>query len=175
VSNAFFYLTFAAGDECFAVLTGLDRSIRAAQFEKDGMDAFGSRFDQLRRKVVNGSVTFDRTAMFEDVCNSCALDTLDTLIYWLDEVIEEDVVDGEVLHPKEAVNEAVTALKALRNGAHSVTMREEATWEIQECAELVEQIETEKLEAAQVVFNRAKDQLPPNACWHGIEGHGHAD
>ena len=108
--------------------------------------------------------------MFEDI-NDCCI--LDTLIYWLDEIIEENVIDGEVLHPKAVVDEAVRVLKSLKDGAKSVTMCQEAAWEIQDCAELVEQIETEKLEAAQAVFDRAKDQLPPNACWHGIEGHGH--
>ena len=170
MSNPVFNLRFNAGDECYAVLTGLDRSRSAAQFEMDQMEAFGSRFDQLRRKVVDGSVTLDRNAMFEGLAD---LYILDTLIYWLDEVIEENVFEGEVLHPKAVVDEAVTALKALRDGAPSVTMCEEATWEIQECAELVEQIEIEKLEATQSVFERAMKLLPANACWHGIEGHNH--
>ncbi len=170
MSNQIFNLRFNAGDECYAVLTGLDRSRSAAQFEMDQMDAFGSRFDQLRRKVVDGSVSLDRNAMFEGLAD---LYILDTLIYWLDEVIEENVIDGQVLHPKAVVDEAVTALKALKDGAKSVSMCQEATWEIQECSELVEQIESEKLEAAQSVFGRAKGQLPPNACWHGIEGHNH--
>ena len=173
MSNQIFNLRFNAGDECYAVLTGLDRALNAAQFEMDQMAAFGSRFDQLRRKIVNGSVTFDSTAMFEGLCDSCILDILDTLIYWLDEVIEENVIDGQVLHPKAVVDEAVTALKTLKDGAKSVSMCQEATWEIQECSELVEQIESEKLEAAQSVFDRAKGQLPPNACWHGVEGHNH--
>ncbi len=170
MSNQIFNLRFNAGDECEAVLTGLDRSRSAAQFEMDQMDAFGSRFDQLRRKVVDGSVSLDRNAMFEGMAD---LYILDTLIYWLDEVIEENVIDGEVLHPKAMVDEAVTALKALRDGAQSVTMCDEATWEIQDCAELVEQLEREKLEATQSVFERAMKLLPANACWHGIEGHNH--
>ena len=171
MSNPVFNLRFIAGDECYAVLNGLDRSRSAAQFEMDQMDAFGSRFDQLRRKVVDGSVSLDRNAMFEGLAD---LYILDTLIYWLDEVIEENVIDGEVLHPKAMVDEAVTALKALRDGAQSVTMCDEATWEIQDCAELVEQLEREKLETTQSVFERAMKLLPANACWHGIEGHNHA-
>ena len=170
MSTPYFYLNFSAGDECYVVLTGLDRALNAAQFEMDQMAAFGSRFDQLRRKVVDGSVTFDRNTLFEDLNDDYILDTL---IYWLGEVIEEDVIDGEVLHPEAVVDEAVTALKSLRDGAKSVSMCQEATWEIQECSELVEQVESEKLEAAQSVFDRTKGQLPPNACWHGIEGHSH--
>ena len=171
MNSSNFNLHFSAGDECYAVLTGLDRSRSAARFETEQMAAFGSRFDQLRRKVVDGSVTLERNEMFEDLADT---PILDTLIYWLDEVIEEDVIDGEVLHPKAVVDEAVTALKSLRDGAKSVSMCQEATWEIQECSELVEQVESEKLEAAQSVFDRAKGQLPPNACWHGIEGHNHS-
>ena len=170
MSNTIFNLRFVAGDECHAVSTGLDRSRMEAQAASEQLGEFVIRFDQLRRKFVNGSVPFDRNAMFEDI-NDCCI--LDTLIYWLDEIIEENVIDGEVSHPKAVVDEAVTALKSLKDGAKSVTMCQEAAWEIQDCAELVEQIETEKLEAAQAVFDRAKDQLPPNACWHGIEGHGH--
>ncbi len=86
--------------------------------------------------------------------------------------MEENVIDSVVVHPKAAVDEAVMALKVLRDGADSVILCEEAAWEIQECVELVEQGERDKLEAAQAVFDRAKAQLPPNACWHGVEGHG---
>ena len=46
MSNTIFNLRFVAGDECYAVLTGLDSSVSAAQFGMDQMAAFGSRFDQ---------------------------------------------------------------------------------------------------------------------------------
>ena len=168
MSNQIFNLRFIAGDECFAVLTGLYRSRSAAQNKLDQMEAFGRRFDQLRRKVVDGSVSLERNEMFEGLAEP---NILKCLIYWLDEIIEEDVFEGDVLHPKAAVDEAVTALKAFRDRAPSVTMCEEAAWEIQDCAVLVEQIEKEKLEATQAVLERALRLLPADACWHGIEGH----
>ena len=171
MSNQIFNLRFNAGDECYAVLTGLDRSRSAAQFEMDQMEAFLSRFNHLRSKVSCGSVTFDRNAMFEGLNDRYILDTL---IHLLDEVIEENVIIcGEVYHPKAMVDEAETALRSLRDGAKSVTMREEATWEILECAELTSFFESEKLKAAQAVYERAMKQLPANACWWGIEGHNH--
>ncbi len=97
---------------------------------------------------------------------------LDTLIYWLDEIVEEDVFDGEIMHPKAAVDEAVTALKALRDRAPSVTMCEEAAWEIQFYEVPLCIFTIDKLEAAQAVYERAIDLLPANSCLHGIEGHG---
>ncbi len=157
MSNQIFNLRFNAGDECYAVLTGLDRALNAAQFEMDQMAAFGSRFDQLRRKIVNGSVTFDSTAMFEGLCDSCILEILDTLIFWLDEIVAEYVIDVVITHPKAAVDEAVTALKAFRDRAPSVTMCEEAAWEIQDCANLLWTYNINKLEAAQAVYERAID------------------
>jgi hypothetical protein len=168
-----FNLHFSAGDECYAVLTGLDRSVSATQFEMDRMDAFGSHFGQLRRGAVNGSVTFDRTVMFEGFCDSCIIDILDTLIYCLDEVIEEYVVNDEVVHPRTMVDEAATALKRLRKGAKSVTMCEEAAWEIELCTMEFGDFWSMRLKTAQAVLDRAKAQLPPNACWLGIEGHNH--
>ncbi len=170
MSNSVFNLNFSAGDECYVVLSGLDRSRSAAHFEVHQLDAFSSRFDQLRRKVVDGSVTLDRKAMFEDLHDKYLLDTL---IYWLDEIIDENVIDGEVLHPKAAVDEAVAALKSLRDGGLSVTMGEAAALEIQDCTEFLWFDETDRFKAAQSLFDRAKDQLPPNACSHGIEGHNH--
>ena len=98
---------------------------------------------------------------------------LDTLIYWLDEIVEEDVIDGDIMHPKAAVDEAVTALKALRDGTSSVTMCEAAAWEIQFYEVQVWSFHTDKLEAAQAVYERAMKLLPANACLHGIEGHNH--
>jgi hypothetical protein len=168
MSTSIFNLEFSAGDECYAVLTGLDRSKMAAQLDSEQMSEFANRFDELRRKVVDGSVTLERNEMFEGLNDHYILDTL---INWLDVVIEEDVVDGGVSHPKAVVDEAVMALKRLRDGEKSVTMCKGATWEIQECAELVEQVEHDNLKAARSVFERAKGQLPPNACWHGVEGH----
>ena len=44
-SKPIFNLRFGAGDECEAVLTGLDRSRSAVQFQLDQMDAFANRFD----------------------------------------------------------------------------------------------------------------------------------
>ena len=168
-SKPIFNLRFGAGDECEAVLTGLDRSRSAVQFQLDQMDAFGNRFDQLRRKVVDGSVSLDRGAMFEGLDD---VYILDTLIYWLDEIFEEDVIDGVIMHPKAAVDEAVTALKALRDCASSVTMCEEATWEIQSFEGMLGIYGTDKLEAAQAVYERAMKLLPANSCLQGIEGHG---
>ena len=60
MNSSNFNLHFSAGDECYAVLTGLDRSRMEAQAASEQLGEFVIRFDQLRRKFVNGSVPFDK-------------------------------------------------------------------------------------------------------------------
>jgi hypothetical protein len=168
-----FNLQFAQGDECYAVLTGLDRAKDAAQFCMEQMAAFSERFDRLRRNMgmTKDTVTIEHMALVDGLADSYLFDCL---IYWLDEVIEEDIVEGEIVHPAGYVEEAVVALQKMQHGAQSVTMSEEASWEIQEVSELVEVLEKDKFEAASAVLERAQALLPRNACYHGVEGHDHS-